>query len=410
MLQRFSIPLALTDILGDTRSGRDDTYDSMMEPPSAAKPHALTLFHMNAPNLVAELREHPELSREDRLTACVPFWELPALPASWLPILDAMDIILAPSRFVEEAVRTALPNSVCIHYRQTVFVPDNVHENRSRWGIPDSAFAFVSSFDITSDLARKNPEAVIDAFRMAFPGEHDVRLVLKINSSQETRELFADRLRTLIESAAADPRIVLIDRMLDYGDVLSLYASSDVLVSLHRSEGLGLSLMEAMALGKPVITTAWSGNMDFSTPENSCLVGYDLVSVVSTVPAYASAVIGAGQRWAEPRVAEAAQHMRQLFYDRDLTARLGAQAREDLRAIREAYEGGEMVTALREAIAPTSPVWRRHKRKRAKLMRIVRGPRHLSLRRITGAVLRRCPLRRVGGRVLRDLGLRKPAE
>lgn len=399
MLQGLGVPVALTDVdPGGGRLGHDTTYEPLSAAARAAErtPYALTVFHANPPELMVQLPLQPTWTRLDRLTACVPFWELSVLPPAWLPVLEAMDLILAPTRFVEEAVRTSLPAARCIYYRQTVFVPEGVPSDRARWGIPEGATAFVSSFDISSDIERKNPEAVLAAFREAFPDRQDVCLVLKVNSSPAARELFSDRLEALHAASAADPRIVLVDRVLDYGSVLSLYASSDVLVSLHRSEGLGLSLMEAMTLGKPVITTAWSGNMDFTTEENSCLVGFNMVPVRSQHPSYAPENIGEGVAWADPHVSEAAAHMRRLAEDPSLRAALGARAQRDMRAIREAYEAGEIVEALREAIAPGTSVWGDHAAKRAALMRIARGTLY---RRV----------RRLGGRVLRRVGLLGPA-
>lgn len=398
MLRGLGVPVALTDVdPGGGRLGHDATYAPLPSTAGAAErtPYALTIFHANPPELMSQLWLQPSWTRIDRLTACVPFWELPVLPASWLPALEAMDLILAPTHFVEEAVRTSLPDAHCVYYRQTVFVPADVTVDRARWGIPEDATAFVSSFDISSDIERKNPEAVLAAFREAFGDRADVCLVLKVNSSPAARELFADRLEALHAASAADPRIVLIDRVLDYDSVLSLYASSDVLISLHRSEGLGLSLMEAMTLGKPVITTAWSGNMDFTTEANSCLVGFDFIPVSSQHPSYAADNIGEGVKWADPRVAEAAEHMRRLADDPALRVALGAQAQRDMQATREAYEQGEIVDALRVAIAPGAPVWAAHAAKRSRIRRIARGT-------LRGNV------RRLGGRVLRKLGLRKP--
>lgn len=395
MLMEHEVPIALTDVdPGSERSGHDKTYLPLDPVADNPIPHPITIFHMNPPGLADLLWLNKGWTKEDRLTAEVPFWELPTLPESWLPLLDAMDIILAPTRFIEETVHRSLPDSICLYYRQAAFVPSGIIADKARWGVPEGAFTLVSSFDISSDIERKNPQATIDAFRMAFPDDENVRLILKVNSSAEARMLFADRLNALLAAAENNPRLIIIDRVLDYRDVLSLYASSDVLVSLHRSEGLGLSLMEAMSFGKPVITTGWSGNMDFCTEENSCLVGYDFIPVVSQHPSYSAELIGEGAYWADPRVSEAAEHMRRLAGDPELVARLGEQARRDMEATRRAYESGEILEELRAAIRPGSPVWQRHASKRAKLRRIARG----SLRR---------NIRRLGGRVLRRLGLRK---
>ena len=122
--------------------------------------------------------------------------------------------------------------------------------------------------------------------------------------------------------------MTLEESLLTFPDVLSLYASADVYVSLHRSEGLGLGLLEAMMLGTPVLATGYSGNMDFMTAENSALVGYDLVGVGgTTVGSYSAAAVGEEQLWAEPHLAEAVQWMQRLASDTDLRRRLADAGR-----------------------------------------------------------------------------------
>lgn len=394
MLEKLRVPMALTDVdPGGNRMGHDRTYVALPADATDRTPWQVNIFHMNPPGLADQLWLNKSWSRDDRISASVLFWELPVVPATWLPVLDAMDIVLAPTRFVEDAVRTSLPHANCVYYRQTAYVPDGIEPDRAKWGIPHDAITFVSSFDISSDIERKNPEATLAAFREAFPADENVCLVLKVNSSAEARALFADRLGSLLAAAAADPRIVLIDRVLNYRDVLSLYASSDALISLHRSEGLGLSLMEAMYLRRPVITTGWSGNMDFTTPENSCLVGYDLVPVNSSHPSYSADLIGPDVVWADPHVPEAAAHMRRLAADPQLLRTLGERAHADMVAIREAYESGELVESLMTAVAPGSPVWQVHPAKRRALKRIARGSLYRNVRLLGGRVLRRLGLR-----------------
>ena len=394
MLQGLDVPVALTDVdPGGNRLGSDTTYTALPDSARDRTPYPITIFHMNPPALTDQLWMHRSWSRDDRITACVPFWELPVLPHSWRPALEAMDIVLVPTRFVEEAVRAALPDAFCIHYRQTAFVPADVPSDRERWGIPHDAIAFVTSFDILSDFQRKNPEAVIRAFHEAFPERADVRLVIKVNSTAESRAMFAERLGAFLALAEDDSRIILVDEVLDYADVLSLYASCDVLVSLHRSEGLGLSLLEAMSLGKAVVTTAWSGNMDFTTPDNACLVGYDLIPVDSDHPSYSADVVGTECVWADPHVSEAADHMRALASDAEYRQRLGRRAQSDVLEARTVYERGEVIEALKKAIAPDSPVWARHAGKRARLRAIARGTAYANIRRFGGRVLRRLGLR-----------------
>lgn len=394
MLLKRGVPTMLTDVdPGGGRIGHDLTFYKMCQHQEGPTPFPLTIFHLNPPVIADGLWMKKSWSKDGRVNAAVPFWELPTLPEAWVPTLAAMDIILAPTRFVQEAVKAALPDSVCFYYRQAVYVPPTLSDRR-RWGIPENTIVFVSSFDVSSDIERKNPEAAVEAFREAFPDRDDVRLVLKVNASDEARKDTGGRLQRLLSLNNVDRRIILIDQILDYADTLSLYASSDVLISLHRSEGLGLSLMEAMSLGKPVIGTGWSGNMDFMTPENSCLVGYDIVPVNSNHPCYCQLAVGESAIWVEPHVWEAAEHMRRMADNPELIAELGARAAADMESLRQAFEDGEIIELLRKAIAPGGPIWSRHAEKSAMIRRIARGTPKRNIRRL-------------GGRVLRRLGLRK---
>ena len=107
----------------------------------------------------------------------------------------------------------------------------------------------------------------------------------------------------------------------------ALEDACDVFVSLHRSEGFGLAVAEAMYLGKPVISTDWSATAEFVNEQNGCPVAVDLIELTETHGPYEK-----GQIWADPRVPAAADAMRRLAADPELRARLGAQAARDIRA------------------------------------------------------------------------------
>ena len=174
---------------------------------------------------------------------------------------------------------------------------------------------------MTSVLERKNPMALIRAFGEAFGPLDDVRLVIKTSFGEQHPEHFA----TLAGLAKA-ANVVLINASYSRDETLSLIAACDAYVSLHRSEGLGLSLAEAMLLARPVVATRYSGNLEFMDDANSLLVDCTLPSLTREAPPYAR-----GQRWAEPSVAQAAAHMRRLYDDREFARDLGEWAREDLR-------------------------------------------------------------------------------
>lgn len=128
------------------------------------------------------------------------------------------------------------------------------------------------------------------------------------------------------ELCRGHPNILILDEVLSYPDVLSLYASCDCFVSMHRSEGLGLGLMEAMALGKPVIATAWSGNMSFMSHTNSCLVGYELIPARSDLQVYSKRYLGKDAYWADPSIEQAAAWMQELTRNASHREAIGRRA------------------------------------------------------------------------------------
>jgi glycosyltransferase involved in cell wall biosynthesis len=340
------IPTRLTDVnTGGGMQGANDQFAGQIAAGAGTQAKTVNLYHINPDQVLYLLDPRRDtVTIPGRLQACVPFWELPRLPESWHAPLEAMDVILAPTRFVEANIRASLPDAEIVHYPQTVHLPDGVSTDRAAFGLPADATVFTMSFDMRSDIERKNPWGAIDAFALAFPDRSDVRLVIKANNVSTVAGL--DRHLERLRAVAADPRVVVIDRPMTYREIVSLYACSDVVVSLHRAEGLGLSLLEGMALGKPVVATGWSGNMDFMTPENSIPIAYDMIEVkASTQPAYGKGMSGT-QEWADPRVPDAAQALRSLAESPDLRASLGARARRDAEATRERYDRGEAFDLL----------------------------------------------------------------
>ncbi|MDP2182323.1 MAG: glycosyltransferase family 4 protein [Actinomycetota bacterium] len=344
---------------GGGMQGRDVSFAKEIARTRDAGPFAVNLFHINPDQALYLLGPGSERVRvADTLQVCVPFWELPRVPASWIEPLHAMDIIMAPTRYVADAVRADIPDARIVPFPQTVHLPEGIRPDRPAFDLAADEVVFVMSFDMRSDMERKNPWVVVRAFSEAFPDRSDVRLIIKVNNVDTLPGL--ERHVTRLRETAADERITVIDRSMPYAEVLSLYASCDVLVSLHRAEGLGLSLLEGMALGLPVIGTAFSGNMDFMTEENSCLVGYDPVEVSSsTQPAYGRAISGE-QMWAEPRLSEAVRWMRALADDPALRARIGAHASETAQRTQAEHRSGRafepVLTAAQELVAGESTV------------------------------------------------------
>lgn len=230
-------------------------------------------------------------------------WELPVWPASCNHAFSLVDEIWGISRYTANAYRNArLP---VLPMPQAVTVDAVAPDTRADFGLPDNDYLFVFSFDCNSTLSRKNPLGVIRAFQRAFPrarGEA-VGLVLKASHVKGNDRQWA-RLKAL---ADADPRIRLIDRTLRRPQVLALYRCCDCYVSLHRAEGFGRGLAEALLLDLQLVATGFSGNLDFCTEDRVGLVRYEKCDLKPGEYFHAE-----GQWWAEPDIAHAAQLMRDI--------------------------------------------------------------------------------------------------
>jgi glycosyltransferase involved in cell wall biosynthesis len=249
-------------------------------------------------------------------------WEFPRIPDHWLPSLRYLHEVWVPSELTRVAISAAtdLPVHVVPHPLPPVTATPNM---RARLGLPADALIVLTAFHMGSAFARKNPLAAIAAFRRAFADAPNCLLAIKLVDHGAS-----SRARHELEQAIAGaPNIRLINAMLPPAEMAGLIAAVDIVLSLHRSEGFGLVPAEAMQLGKPVVATAWSGNMDFMNERNSALVSYDLVPVQDT---YDGAFIADGQLWAEANVEHAADWLRRLAAEPELRQRLGDVARADV--------------------------------------------------------------------------------
>ncbi len=249
------------------------------------------------------------------------FWELEAFPHNWLAALEHVDEIMVSSAFVERAVRRVCDKPVT-RVPLPLQLADDSGLQRRHFGLAENDYVFLCTFDFASGVARKNPHAAIRAFRHAFPrGDEAATLLIKTSNAGR----YAAAMWDLLNAAAADRRIVVRDDMLERSDLQALHRCADVHVSLHRSEGFGLGMAEAMCMGKPVIATAYSGNLEFMEQANSCLVDYRMVPVGEGEYPHAE-----GQHWADPDHVHAAKFMQELYQDRSIGPRLGAQAARDM--------------------------------------------------------------------------------
>ncbi len=338
--------------------------------PTDPGPRTANIFHMNPVEVAATSTQWYAAVDPKAPNVCVPVWELPLVPRRWEPILQAMDAVLAPTHFIQSACARVLPPDRVLHYPQAAFIPPPSQPSRASWGLSERATVFIVSFDPGSDVDRKNPFAAIDAFQRAFESVDDVHLVVKTRPWTGVPHLVAaaDALRNRVRG---DRRVRVIERSLSYGETLGLYASCDVMLSLHRSEGLGLHLMEAMSLGKVVVATNWSGNTDYMDDHNSVPVPYSLVPVATKRLPYALEVGREGQVWADADVDAAARALRELHSDPGRRRVLGDAARRTMEERhRAALQGATFASleALLRAGAATPRLDRAIRRTRRRLL------------------------------------------
>jgi glycosyltransferase involved in cell wall biosynthesis len=287
-------------------------------------------------------------------------WEVEEFPAWMAASQELVDEVWTPSAHASRAIRVAIDKPVHTFPNPVVDRPSS-GRGRADLGLPDG-FLFLFSFDAYSGAERKNPGAAIEAFCRAFaPGEGPQLVVKSINGHTNLPAL--ERLRLL---AGDRPDVRVVDGYLDPTDQRALLECCDAYVSLHRAEGFGYTLAEAMLAGKPAIGTAYSGNLEFMDETNSFLVEYAMTPIPPGCDPYPST-----SRWAEPDVEHAAELMRRVVEDptgaavvaergrRTIVERHSPAARVPLLAARLAAARAEAAAGAEAAVlTPPLPRWR----------------------------------------------------
>jgi glycosyltransferase involved in cell wall biosynthesis len=318
-------PLAYTEIrnVPDRRTG--DVLRSEVDPEACD----IAIVHVNGDETFeAVWQEHgSRLQRHARLVGCW-YWELPRVPDAWIRRSRWVDELWAASGYVRDHLDSAVEVPV-VRIPPALVVPDT-GPDRGSFGLPPDRMVYLFMFEPSSCVGRKNPFAVIEAFRRAFADVADPPLlIIKTHFLERiggSRELAADLERALEPVGGR-----FLDASWPRERVLQLIASCDVFVSLHRAEGFGLALAEAMALGKPVVATGYSAPEDFVLPSHSYPVDFGLVPIRDEDHRYGEwlhSVYEPGQLWAEPDLAHAARLLRETWENPGQAAARGRRARE----------------------------------------------------------------------------------
>jgi glycosyltransferase involved in cell wall biosynthesis len=319
----------------------DHTFDDRLRDDN---PWPVNVIHLDPPQSRDIDHHHGPAFRRGRYNVGYWAWELPEFPDAWVRHFDVFDEIWCPSAFTAAAIAAKSPVPVLVmpHAIDVAVPPDP--DPRGTLGLPRDRFLFLFAYDLNSYSERKNPRAVLRAFRLAFgeAGHRGAGLVVKVHGVPgNERDLEALR----AEASGLDG-CTIIAETLPRGRVSLLQAACDCFVSLHRSEGFGLGVAEAMFLGKPVVATAWSGTAEYVHPGNGCPVNCRMVELAENHGPYTK-----GQRWAEPDIEHAAWHMQRLAADRMLAEGLGAAAAAAIRGEFSPARIGALYTGRLRAMA-----------------------------------------------------------
>lgn len=300
------------------------------------------LIHINTNDWVNCCLQLGEEIFQERYNIAYWLWELETFPARWVPCMDTVDEIWTPSEFIANCFRKYTQKKVeVIPYG--IRIKEPVVYDRSHFRLPEDVFLVLTMYDFLSISERKNPKAAVAAFCKAFSPEkanqEKIGLVIKINHLQDGQEL-----KKLREILKAYENVFFITENLSRAEVEALLASADVLISLHRSEGFGLPMAEAMYLGTPVVATNWSSTAEFMTKESACLVDYELVKIKKDIGPYKK-----GNRWAEADVNQAAEYLQRLASDKEYHEQISKEGKAQIqKQFNPAFIGDKIKEKLNE--------------------------------------------------------------
>ncbi len=283
----------------------------------------INIYHINGNEVEQSLKHLSTTVEWSGYNIIYPFWELAIYPEVWARHLDKFDEIWAATDFIYQGLKNAFERPVA-HMPMSCDVSVAKFYGRRYFKIPESAYVFLFFYDLRSFSSRKNPHAVVDAFRSALVQRpfSNAHLVVKVNGA----DLKPDEVKALKDDLKEfGAKVTLIDHLMTGTEVKNLTRCADCFVSLHRAEGFGLGIAEAMVLGKPVIATAYSGNVEFMDSSVSLGVDYKLIPVKSGEYPHFE-----GQVWAEPDVPQAARYMIKLLDSPASGRDLGCNAKKHM--------------------------------------------------------------------------------
>ena len=330
------IPFVINNFTRSPHRKQDTTYKNF----SADNPHPVNLIQVNADEVPTFLKHTGSRYLKNRYNIGFWAWELPEFPPEWQPAFSHFNEIWTYSNACAEAISAVSPIPVIKIMPSISLAQPSL--DREALNLPKDKFIFLFVFDFFSRIERKNPLAAIAAFKQAFGGDNRVLLVIK--SANSGKHIEAQK---LLKSATDNcANIKHIDGCLSKQEINGLLYNCDCYLSLHRCEGFGLTMAEAMFYGKPVIATGYSSNTEFMNVGNSFLVKYKLVPIAADCGPYKK-----GNMWAEPDTQHAADLMRHVFNNYQEAREIGKIGAEEIKTLLNPQVVGSKIAKRLEYIA-----------------------------------------------------------
>ena len=324
-------PLTGTDVLPWT------VTDAIRKPPPRDQRYRINLIQQNPDMLPLFIRAYGEEVLHGCYNIGFWFWELPSARSDWHDYYEYVDEIWVGSEFCRRSLASLTRLPVICMPLVIEGLETRLKYDRAHFGLPDSVFTFGYIFDVNSYVQRKNPLALIEAFRREFGDSSNVLLVLKQSHGGGPRNPDAEVIATAISGAG---NIKVLDCELSDSEITSFHNALDCFVSPHRSEGFGFNLAESMYLGKPVIATRYSGNLDFMDDRNSYLIDYRLTPIEQTAGPYMKGAV-----WANPDIDHLRKLMRAVFANATERQQRAGMAAETIRQKFSSREAGRQMEA-----------------------------------------------------------------
>lgn len=271
----------------------------------------------------------PFLKEKGRWLSAVWWWEFDTGYEESSEGFKYVDEVIVFSEYVHSLMTAFAPPHIPVRrlpfpFHRNWQITKHPKDIKAKLGLKNNETIFLFTFDFFSSYHRKNPEGVIHAFAHAFAGKPGVKLILKcLNGFRYPAKM--EFLRNLCKSLGIQSSVIILDVNLSRNEFISLLNTADCYVSLHRGEGFGQGMAEAMALGKPVIATNYSGNTEFMNKDNSLLVRYSIIPANDDFLVYKNV-----RHWADADIEHAAEHMRFVHENRQEAQLLGQKAQQHI--------------------------------------------------------------------------------